>query len=112
MTGYEKIRGNLLEMLEDLDDRLAKITDDVKHAEEPLAKDFAEQATQTENDEVLDYLGNATRTEIAKVKQAIARIDSGDYGICLVCGEPISKERLKAIPYACMCIKCASQSGC
>ena len=112
MTGYEQIRGNLLEMLEDLDDRLAKITDDVKHADEPLAKDFAEQATATENDEVLDYLGNATRTEIEKVKQAIARIDSGHYGICEVCGDPISKERLKAIPYACMCIKCANQSGC
>jgi RNA polymerase-binding protein DksA len=112
MTGIDEIRGNLLEMLEELDDRLAKITDDVKHVDEPLAKDFAEQATQSENDEVLDYLGNATRTEIEKVKQAISRLDSGNYGICEVCGEPISKERLKAIPYACMCIKCANQAGC
>ena len=112
MTGIDEIRGNLLEMLEELDDRLAKITDDVKHVAEPLAKDFAEQATQSENDEVLDYLGNATRTEIEKVKQAISRLDSGNYGICEVCGEPISKERLKAIPYACMCIKCANQAGC
>jgi DnaK suppressor protein len=112
MAGYDEIRGNLLEMLEELDDRLAKITDDVKHTDEPLAKDFAEQATQTENDEVLDYLGNATRTEIEKIKLAIARIDSGDYGICEVCGEPISNERLKVLPYACMCIKCANQTGC
>ena len=112
MTGIDEIRGNLLEMLEELDDRLAKITDDVKHVDEPLAKDFAEQATQSENDEVLDYLGNATRTEIEKVKQAISRLDSGNYGICEVCGEPIGKERLKAIPYACMCIKCANQAGC
>jgi len=112
MTDHEQIRGTLLEMLEDLDDRLTKITDDVKHADEPLAKDFAEQATQTENDEVLDHLGNATRTEIERVKQAIARIDSGNYGICEVCGEPIDKKRLEAVPYACMCIKCASQPGC
>ena len=112
MTGYEEIRGNLLEMLEDLDDRLAKISDDVKHVDEPLAKDFAEQATQTENDEVLDQLGNATRTEIEQVKQAIARIDNGHYGLCEVCGEPIDKKRLEALPFACMCIKCANQSGC
>ncbi len=112
MTDIDEIRGNLLEMLEELDDRLAKITDDVRHVDEPLAKDFAEQATQSENDEVLDYIGNATRTEIEKVKQAISRLDSGNYGICEVCGEPINKERLKAIPYACMCIKCANQAGC
>jgi RNA polymerase-binding protein DksA len=109
---YEEIRGNLIEMLEDLNDRLAKITDDVKHSEEPLAKDFEEQATQTENDQVLDYLGNAARKEIAEIKQAIARIDKGEYGICQCCGEPIAKERLRAVPYANLCIKCASQSGC
>lgn len=109
---YEEIRGNLIEMLEDLNDRLTRITDDVKHADEPLAKDSEEKATQTENDEVLDYLGNTTRTEIEKIKLAIARIDRGDYGICLSCGEPIAKERLKALPYSNLCIKCATQSGC
>ncbi len=109
MKEYEAIRHNLIEMLEDLDDRLAKITHDVK---EPLDQDFEEQATQAENDEVLDSLGNAARTEIALVKQAIARIDKGQYGLCQLCGKPISKERLKAVPYSSMCIKCASQAGC
>lgn len=112
MKEYEQVRSNLIEMLEDLDDRLTRITNDVKHQEEPLDKDFEEQAIQAENDEVLDSLGNAARKEIDLVKQAIARIDSGEYGICQVCGEPIREERLKAIPYSCMCIKCASQSGC
>lgn len=112
MKDYEEIRSNLIEMLEDLDDRLTRITADVKHAEEPLSKDFEEKATQTENDEVLDYLGNAARTEIEQIKQAIARIDRGEYGICQSCGEPIAKERLKAVPYSNLCIKCASQSGC
>jgi DnaK suppressor protein len=109
---YEEIRGNLIEMLEDLNDRLARITEDVKHSNEPLAKDSEEKATQTENDEVLDYLGNTTRTEIEKIKLAIARIDRGDYGICLSCGEPIAKERLKALPHSNLCIKCANQAGC
>lgn len=109
MKEYEEVRNSLIEMLEDLDDRLAKITHDVK---EPLDKDFEEQATQAENDEVLDSLGNAARTEIEMVKQAIARIDKGQYGLCQVCGKPISKERLKAVPYSSMCIKCASQTGC
>lgn len=105
---YEAVRHSLIDMLEELDDKLAKITQDVK---EPLDRDFEEQATQAENDEVLDSLGNAARTEIALVKQAISRIDKGQYGLCQVCGEPISKERLKVIPYSTMCIKCASQAG-
>jgi RNA polymerase-binding transcription factor DksA len=109
MKEYEEVRSSLIDMLEDLDDRLAKITHDVK---EPLDKDFEEQATQAENDEVLDGLGNAARTEIEMIKQAIARIDKGQYGLCQVCGGLIGKERLKAVPYSNMCIKCASQTGC
>ncbi|MGR9087723.1 MAG: TraR/DksA family transcriptional regulator [Gammaproteobacteria bacterium] len=112
MKDYEEIRSSLIEMLEELDERLTRITDDVKHAEEPLSKDFAEKATQTENDEVLDFLGNAARSEIEQIKQAIARIDRGEYGLCQGCGEPIAKDRLKALPYSNLCIKCASQQGC
>jgi len=112
MKEYEQVREDLLEMLQELDQRLAKITDDVKHTNLPIEKDSAERATQTENDEVLDHLGNAARTEIIMIKQAIARIDSGEYGTCMICGEPIRNERLKAVPYTNSCIKCASQAGC
>jgi DnaK suppressor protein len=112
MKEYDELRNNLLGMLEDLDERLAKITNDVKHEDIPLEKDFAELATQSENNEVLDYLGNAARIERERVREAIARIDKGEYGICELCGEPIKKERLAAIPYSTMCIKCASQAGC
>jgi RNA polymerase-binding protein DksA len=112
MKEYEEVRNHLIDMLEELDDRLTKITHDVKHEDEPLEKDFAEMATQSENDEVLDYLGNAARAERDRVQQAIARIDSGEYGTCELCGEPIRKERLEAVPYSSMCVKCASQAGC
>lgn len=112
MSDYEEIRGNLIDMLEELNDRLNKITDDVKHAGEPPEKDFEEQAVLAENDEVLDFLGNRARNEIAQIKDAIARIDSGHYGICQSCGEPIAEARLKALPYSDLCIKCASQQGC
>lgn len=109
LTEHEDIRDSLIEMLEDLDDRLKRITDDVKHSDRPLDKDFSEQAVETENDQVLDALGNATRDEIEQVKQAISRIDSGTYGICLTCGQPIKKERLHARPYSVKCIHCAQQ---
>jgi RNA polymerase-binding transcription factor DksA len=112
MKEYEEVRSHLLEMLEELDDRLAKITSDVKHENVPIEQDFEEFITQSENDEVIDYLGNAARAERDRVQQAIARIDSGEYGTCELCGEPIRKERLAAVPYSSMCVKCASQAGC
>lgn len=108
MKEYEEVRSELIAMLEELNLRLARITNNVRHSDVPLEKDFAEQATQNENNEVMDYLGNSARTEIELIKQAIARIDNGQYGICQVCDEPISKERLEALPYSSMCIKCAS----
>lgn len=112
MSEYEEVRSHLIEMLEELDDRLTKITADVKHENAEVEKDFAEYVTQSENNEVLDYLGNAARIERERVREAIARIDKGEYGICEMCGEPIKKERLQAVPYSSMCVKCASQSGC
>jgi len=110
MKKYEEVRGTLIAILEELNLRLVRITNNVKHSDVPLEKDFAEQATQNENNEVMDYLGNSARTEIAMIKQAIVRIDNGQYGICQVCGEPIGKERLEALPYSSMCIKCASKA--
>ena len=110
MKDYEEVRTHLIAMLEELNLRLDRITKNVRHSDVPLEKDFAEQATQNENNEVMDYLGNSARTEIEMIKQAIARIDNGQYGICQVCDVPINKERLKAMPYSDMCIKCASKA--
>lgn len=111
MKDYEEVKQTLCAMLEELNERLARISDDVRHADQPAEKDFAEQATQNENDEVLDQLGNAAKNEISLIKQALARIDSGEYGLCQVCGEPIREERLKAVPYSNMCVRCASKAG-
>jgi RNA polymerase-binding protein DksA len=110
MNEYKEVRNHLIGMLEELDERLGKITDDVRHTDKPLDQDFSEQAVEAENDEVLDALGNATRLELEKIKQAISRIDAGSYGICLTCGETIKQERLAALPYANQCIRCAALS--
>jgi len=110
MKEYEEVRQTLCAMLEELNLRLDRITNNVRHSDVPLEKDFAEMATQNENNEVMDYLGNSAKTEIAMIKQAIARIDNGQYGMCQICDEPINKERLEALPYSSMCIKCASKA--
>ena len=44
------------------------------------------------------------------IETALERIEEGTYGECEECGTKIPKRRLNAIPYASMCVKCASQN--
>jgi DnaK suppressor protein len=113
MQNYEQVRVQLIQMLEDLDARLDKITEEIKHPDGPVAQDFAEQATENENNEVLDALGNSTREKIENIKRALSRMEQGEYGVCSVCGDAISPQRLAVLPFASMCVKCAaSAEGC
>jgi DnaK suppressor protein len=46
---------------------------------------------------------------LEKIEASLERIDEGTYGECEECGVKIPKTRLNAIPYATLCVKCASQ---
>lgn len=49
---------------------------------------------------------NAERL-LALIDQALERMDAGTYGYCVTCGDPIDPARLKALPYAPHCFRCA-----
>ncbi len=46
------------------------------------------------------------RETLAKINEALLRLDDDEYGLCDSCGEPIGIGRLKAMPMAAMCIDC------
>jgi RNA polymerase-binding protein DksA len=46
--------------------------------------------------------------EVAAIDVALEKIHNGTYGVCEKCGDPIPKERLKALPHAALCVKCKS----
>ena len=48
---------------------------------------------------------NNVRDLLHKIDRALKRMDDGTYGICDVCGKPIEKARVKALPYVDLCIK-------
>ncbi len=50
------------------------------------------------------------RKLILKIKDALARIEDGSFGICEECGEEISEERLKARPVTTLCIACKTKA--
>ena len=45
-----------------------------------------------------------------QLRSAIQRVDDGSYGVCLQCEEEIAPNRLKAIPWAELCIRCQEQA--
>ncbi len=46
------------------------------------------------------------RKLLKKINEALIRLDNGEFGDCMECGEAISVERLKARPVATLCIDC------
>ena len=45
-----------------------------------------------------------------RIRSALDRIQDGSYGICLQCEEQIAPKRLKAMPWAELCISCQEQA--
>jgi RNA polymerase-binding protein DksA len=66
----------------------------------------AETASATLDREIDYTLEENSEHVLAEIEGALQRIESGTYGICRTCGQPISEERLEAIPYATQCIDC------
>ena len=89
---------------EQLSKRIASIKQDFAKGR---SADFSEQATETENDEVLVNLEFEAASELKQVNQALQRLAAGEYGVCEHCGDTINPERLNILPYTIHCIKCA-----
>jgi len=64
----------------------------------------------TDSYEIDNIIGlmDSERKILTEINDALSRIEEGTYGICEGRGEPIPKERLKAIPWARYCVACAT----
>ena len=111
MKTVPQIKEQLLSKREQINRRLAKLHAPTRRSEEPLTADFAEQAVQRQNDEVISALEQASRQELTQINRALARIDAGEYGLCVVCGNPIPEARLAILPYTQHCVACAEKLG-
>lgn len=91
---FDQVRDNLLDMLEDIDERLSKITNDTK----------SDDSVAVKNDE------DSMLNEVSNIKRVISQIDSGTYGICLSCGKAIKKEYLTTQPFSNYCKHCNDEA--
>lgn len=107
MLNYAEYESRLHKLRDEMTSRISSIDRDIHHREEPVEKDFAEQVTQRENDDVLNALGHEAEAIVQQIDRALLSIKQDAYGVCMQCGNPISEERLKALPYVTLCIDCA-----
>ncbi|HYT80075.1 MAG TPA: TraR/DksA C4-type zinc finger protein [Actinomycetota bacterium] len=68
-------------------------------------EEYADAGTATFERERDLSLVNNLRDLMERIDKALGKIDEGTYGLCDRCGRPIEKLRLKALPYANLCIK-------
>lgn len=104
MSEIQEIKAKLETRLRELDERAHEIDDELS---EPGDDNWSEHAVESENDEVLEGIGNLAIDEIQKIKVALSKIDDGTYGVCQTCEKKIAPKRLEALPYAITCINCA-----
>ena len=57
----------------------------------------------------LTAVRDAARSRLADIELALERVDSGAYGVCEQCGQPIPAERLAVRPSARTCVGCADR---
>lgn len=68
--------------------------------------DVADRASEGFEDELAAGLIAIEAAQLDDIDDAIHRIDTGDYGFCIVCDKPIPRKRLDFLPFAKRCITC------
>ena len=68
--------------------------------------EYEEGAQVKVADDVLTTLSESTRREMMQIDAALRRMDEGEYGECIDCGNAIPYERLAAYPAATRCVAC------
>lgn len=98
-----------------------KVLDDIKNISEDTLKKsqkdasgdisgytyhMADVATDTYDREFSLGLASNERQSLYELDEAIKKIEEGTFGVCEECKSLISKTRLKAVPFARLCVKC------
>ena len=69
-------------------------------------QDPADMAANAYTKELLFSMSNNDRRFLELIDEALVRIEAGEYGECVHCGESVQDKRLEAVPWARHCLRC------
>ena len=100
LADLESERANYLRQAESLQAEADSLTEDREPGDVQFDEESGEGDTLAVERERDLALSAQARAAIEEIDAAIGRIKDGSYGICVASGQPIPRERLKAIPWA------------
>jgi DnaK suppressor protein len=104
----EEDKASYLRQAETLQAEADSLTEDREPGDVQFDEESGEGDTLAVERERDLALSAQARAAVEQIDAAIAKIHDGTYGECENCGTKIPKERLKALPYASLCVKCKS----
>jgi DnaK suppressor protein len=108
LADLESERANYLRQAESLQAEADSLTEDREPGDVQFDEESGEGDTLAVERERDLALSAQARAAIEQIDAAVEKIHAGTYGQCENCGTNIPKERLKALPYAALCVKCKS----
>lgn len=103
----ERFSAVLCDMLETIKGK-SRESLDIMAREEAAYADVADRAAVESDRHMAVIMGERDRQLISEIREALARVQEGEYGICQECGEEIGLARLRAQPTATLCVQCKS----
>ena len=105
----KKMKEYLLEQRKTLLASLADQGEDMRNLIKTVESgDEADVAADVIDRTLLTALGAQDANRLQQIDSALDRINQGTYGRCVKCGTETPQERLEVLPYALMCVNCAS----
>jgi DnaK suppressor protein len=109
MEDYSGIREQLKAELNHVFERDQELRETMRRKDPAGNLSFEDLGTEGEFDDVLDSLGERSRTELLEAWNALQRMDRGTYGLCRSCGKRIHVDRLRILPSTEYCVECAAK---
>lgn len=111
MTPFEKeMEARLLEMRDELTQKITKSDADFKNLMGSAGVgDSIDVASDDLASKKMEAIGKLDANRLKGIEQALVRLHNGKYGVCLQCGRKIPEDRLRALPFALLCVSCKSK---
>ncbi len=104
-----EIREILIEMKTEILQNLEERIKSNDMSEQREIGDIFDDADLEQSREFNLLLSTRERQKIDQIESALSKLDNGEYGYCEDCDETIPVGRLRAMPFATLCVKCKSQ---
>ncbi len=101
-------RERLLKELTAMGQQLRQV-EELGLVEQSSEDDYGDVATEAFEREKGFALETSVQGMLRMVEDALRKLETGRYGICERCGQPIGIERLRALPFATLCIRCKTE---